>query len=108
MHLNNLTEEEKKVIIDKGTEMPLLVNMLTILPMVCTCAGNVMHHFIIRPINSESTCGWPSFDNEIAGAVKELLMQMEFVLKSLVLTVVATLVMFIYGKCQPTKYSAIV
>jgi len=73
MQLNNLTEEEKRVIIDKGTEAPFVGEYV-----------NTTDHgvYICRQCNAplynsqdkfESTCGWPSFDNEIAGAVKRTL-----------------------------------
>lgn len=70
---NELTAEEKRVILNKGTEAPF--------------RGEYTDHFegghyICRqcesPLyNSESkfhsSCGWPSFDEEIKGAVKRVL-----------------------------------
>ncbi len=69
MHLNNLTEEEKRVMLDKGTEAPHV--------------GKYVHNsahgvYACKQCNAplyssknkfESSCGWPSFDDEIAGAV---------------------------------------
>ena len=66
---NNLTEFEKYVIVDKGTEMP--------------GTGKYTHHkeegqYICKRCNAplyrstdkfDSHCGWPSFDDEIEGAV---------------------------------------
>jgi methionine-R-sulfoxide reductase len=66
---NKLTEEESRVIEGKGTEMPF--------------TGEYNKHYsagtyICRKCNSElymskdkfdSGCGWPSFDDEIEGAV---------------------------------------
>ena len=67
--MNELTSEEKKVIIDKGTEAPF--------------AGEYLNNketgiYVCRQCNSplynskdkfETTCGWPSFDTEITGAI---------------------------------------
>lgn len=72
MQFNTLTPEEKHVIEDKGTEPPF--------------SGEYDNEFnegtyICRKCNAElfrsdmkfhSGCGWPSFDQAIPGAVKEL------------------------------------
>ena len=72
MKLNELSDEEKKVIIYKGTEMPF--------------TGKYDNFFekgiyICRQCNSplytsenkfDSGCGWPAFDQEILGAVKNI------------------------------------
>lgn len=71
--MNTLTEAEKRVIIDKGTEAPF--------------SGEYVNHketgvYVCRQCNTplydskdkfESTCGWPSFDQEITGAVQSTL-----------------------------------
>ncbi len=70
---NKLTPEEERVIIHKGTEMPF--------------TGEFYSHkekgtYICKRCNSplyksddkfDSGCGWPSFDDEIEGAVKRIL-----------------------------------
>jgi methionine-R-sulfoxide reductase len=72
MTLNTLTPEEKHVIIDKGTEYPY--------------SGKFYKHYeqgtyICKQCNAplykssskfESSCGWPSFDDEIEGAVTRI------------------------------------
>ena len=72
MKLNSLTPEEEEVIVGKGTEAPF--------------TGEYESHFVegtylCRRCNTplytstakfHSNCGWPSFDQEIPGAVKRL------------------------------------
>jgi methionine-R-sulfoxide reductase len=72
MPFNDLNAEETRVIINKGTERPGVGELTD-----CEQAGT----YICRQCNTalykssskfHSGCGWPSFDDEIPGAVTRL------------------------------------
>ena len=69
MGWNKLTKEEEDVIVHKGTEYPgtgKLLNNTAEGTYVCKCCNAPLY----RSENKfESECGWPSFDDEIKGAV---------------------------------------
>ena len=71
-NLKKLTPEEERVIVQKGTEMPFTGKYFAFWKKgtyVCKHCGAKLY----RSENKfESDCGWPSFDDEIAGAVKRL------------------------------------
>ena len=71
--MNQLTEEEKHVIIDKGTEAAFVGEYVN-----TTATGVYVCRQCEAPLYSssykfESSCGWPSFDNEIEGAIHKSL-----------------------------------
>jgi len=71
--VKKLTEEEKRVIIDKGTETPFsgeYLNNHETGVYVCRQCGAALYN---SKDKFESACGWPSFDDEISGAVKKTL-----------------------------------
>jgi peptide methionine sulfoxide reductase msrA/msrB len=65
-----LTKEEESVIIHKGTEVPFTGKFFAFWEKgtyVCKKCGSPLY----RSENKfEANCGWPSFDEEILGAVK--------------------------------------
>ncbi|HRE39898.1 MAG TPA: bifunctional methionine sulfoxide reductase B/A protein [Ignavibacteria bacterium] len=69
---NELTSEEKRVIINKGTEMPFsgeLNNNKTEGTYICKRCNAQLYN---SKDKFDSGCGWPSFDDEINGAVKRI------------------------------------
>lgn len=72
--MNELTDAEKHVIINKGTERPFTGGSYsTRWPRALTCVDSVRRHSIGLRISSDAHCGWPSFDDELPGAVTRTL-----------------------------------
>ena len=72
MKLNKLSTQEAAVIIHKGTERPFtgeLLNNKDTGTYVCRQCDAALYR---SEDKFESHCGWPSFDDEIAGAVKRI------------------------------------
>jgi peptide methionine sulfoxide reductase msrA/msrB len=72
MHTNKLTAEEERVILRKGTEAPftgMYVHSHEIGTYSCKRCGAALYR---SEDKFDSECGWPSFDDEIPGAVKRI------------------------------------
>lgn len=73
MKKNELTTKERRVIIDKGTGMPFTGEYYKnkdVGTYVCRQCESPLY---TSKQKFESTCGWPSFDDEIPGAVQKSL-----------------------------------
>ena len=72
MKLNTLTPEEERVIIQKGTEAPFTGEYDTNFREGTYLCRHCDTPLYISDAKFHSGCGWPSFDQEIKGAVKRL------------------------------------
>jgi peptide methionine sulfoxide reductase msrA/msrB len=67
---NDLTNEEAKVILEKGTEYPFTGKFEKFSEKgtyICKRCGSALYY---SDFKFDAQCGWPSFDDEIKGAVK--------------------------------------
>jgi len=70
---NKLTDTERRIIIDRGTEAPFsgeYLNNEVLGTYVCRQCGAPLYRSADK---FKSGCGWPSFDAEISGAVQKSL-----------------------------------
>lgn len=72
MNYNNLTPEEERIIVHKGTERPFTGeynNNKETGTYVCRRCNTALYRSHDK---FNSNCGWPSFDDELPGTVKHL------------------------------------
>lgn len=72
MEYNKLTADEERVILNKGTEMPFTgkyTNNKDAGTYICKRCDSKLYR---SEDKFNSNCGWPSFDDEIEGAVKRV------------------------------------
>lgn len=69
---NQLTEEEKQVIVHKKTEMPYTGKYVNYKQKGIYTCKRCNAPLYTSDSKFDSHCGWPSFDQEIKGAVKRI------------------------------------
>jgi len=72
LKLNTLTEEEKRVILFKGTEMPYSGKWYKHSEKGTYTCKHCDAPLYKSQDKFDAQCGWPSFDDEIEGAVKRI------------------------------------
>ena len=72
MEYNKLTPEEERIIIHKGTEAPFTGKLLANKDKGTYVCRRCRTPLYLSEDKFESHCGWPSFDEEIKGAVKRV------------------------------------
>jgi methionine-R-sulfoxide reductase len=72
LKFNELTEEEKRVILRKGTEMPFTGEYNQFYETGVYLCKQCDQALYTSKDKFSSGCGWPSFDDEIPGAVLKI------------------------------------
>jgi len=70
---NKLTEEEQRVILRKGTEMPFTGEYNSVKESGTFVRRQCENPLYLTSDKFDSGCGWPSFDDEIKGSVRRVL-----------------------------------
>jgi methionine-R-sulfoxide reductase len=73
MKLNELTPEEKRVIIDKGTEYPYTGKYDRFYENGFYACKQCEQPLYTSESKFNSGCGWPAFDDEIPQAIKRII-----------------------------------
>lgn len=72
MPFNSLTPEEERVIVHKGTEAPFVGEYDNFFVEGIYACRRCSTPLYVSNNKFHSGCGWPSFDQEILGAVKRI------------------------------------
>ena len=72
MRYNLLTPEEERIILNKGTEIPYSGEFVNNKDKGIYSCKRCDAHLYKSNDKFDSNCGWPSFDDEIEGAIKRI------------------------------------